>query len=361
MTNLTELPKEHSAALSAVANSQTAQAKDVRRAVIILTYTQTGNVSEAARRAGVCPNTARMWIGRYDRSGVDGLEDLDRSGSPKTHGPEVVLALTAAATSTPPRPHTVWTFELLAQHLNVSGYRVCPDWCRTTLATLDVNPTKTTGWLNRPTNPEALAEFGKRAEKVCDVLNAGVKPSVVRVALDEKTAIAARERTRADLPPAPGLLARREFEYVRHGVVNVQGAYNHDTGELLHRFTDSNNTEAFIVFVEQLLNMWAPDPNVVVELILDNGSSHTSKRAREFLTNHPQIRVVYTPVHASWLNLAELMFSALQRQVLTHGSWTSGQHLEAAISSWYGYKNKDPVPVQWTYQWEPKNYAETYK
>lgn len=296
------LPEDHRAHLSQIANSQTAPIRDVRRALIVLVYADTGCVASAARQAGVCATTAATWIGRYGAGGLDGLSDLPRSGAPPKHGPDVILACSAAATSAAPAPYTVWTFERLAAALAEQGHRVSPDWCRTTLADLDLNPTKTTGWLNRPTDPDAVAEFAQRAADVCKTLTAVAKPATVRVCLDEKTAIQARSRTCADRPAIPGFRVKREFEYVRHGVVNLQGAYNHDTGQVAARFTESNNTEAFITFVSDLLALWAPDPAVTVELVLDNGSSHTSKQARAYLANHPQIRVHYTPKHASWLN-----------------------------------------------------------
>ncbi len=52
--------------------------------------------------------------------------------------------------------------------------------------------------------------------------------------------------------------------------------------------------------------------------VVDNGSSHRGERAADELRErHPNIVVVHTPVHASWLNQVEIYFSIIQRKVLT--------------------------------------------
>ena len=52
--------------------------------------------------------------------------------------------------------------------------------------------------------------------------------------------------------------------------------------------------------------------------VLDNGSAHRGQRSVERLQGHwPNLILVHLPVHASWLNQAEIFFSILQRKVLT--------------------------------------------
>ncbi len=55
-------------------------------------------------------------------------------------------------------------------------------------------------------------------------------------------------------------------------------------------------------------------------LIIDNGSAHRGKRSIDRLQGAwPNLIVVHTPVHASWLNQAEIYFSVIQRKV--EGRW----------------------------------------
>lgn len=51
--------------------------------------------------------------------------------------------------------------------------------------------------------------------------------------------------------------------------------------------------------------------------VVDNGSSHRGQAAIDRLTRRfPNAVMVHTPIHASWLNQAEIYFSVAQHKVL---------------------------------------------
>jgi hypothetical protein len=51
--------------------------------------------------------------------------------------------------------------------------------------------------------------------------------------------------------------------------------------------------------------------------IVDNGSSHNGQRSIDRMsTAWPNARLVHLPVHASWLNQIEIVFSVIQRKVI---------------------------------------------
>jgi DDE superfamily endonuclease len=41
------------------------------------------------------------------------------------------------------------------------------------------------------------------------------------------------------------------------------------------------------------------DDELAIHIVLDNGSSHTSKASKAWLAAHPRLVVHYTPAHAS--------------------------------------------------------------
>ena len=52
-----------------------------------------------------------------------------------------------------------------------------------------------------------------------------------------------------------------------------------------------------------------------VFVIVDNGSAHRGKRSIDRLQDTcPNLVLVHTPIHASWLNQAEIYFSVVQRK-----------------------------------------------
>ena len=62
------------------------------------------------------------------------------------------------------------------------------------------------------------------------------------------------------------------------------------------------------------------DPALAIHLVIDNGSSHRSKATKNWVAEHSRF-VHHTPVHASWLNQVEALFSILTRKVLRRGEF----------------------------------------
>ena len=95
------------------------------------------------------------------------------------------------------------------------------------------------------------------------------------ISVDEKTGIQAKSRKHPGIPARPGRDARREFEYVRHGTISLIAAMNVTTGEVIAERIDRNDSAAFTAFLAMLHQMIPP--HLRIHLIMDNGSSHTSK------------------------------------------------------------------------------------
>ena len=72
-----------------------------------------------------------------------------------------------------------------------------------------------------------------------------------------------------------------------------------------------------IEWVLQLLDSYYTQ-DLTINIILDNHSIHRSTETMEYLASVRQDRFnfIFTPTHASWLNLIECFFSKLSRQAL---------------------------------------------
>ncbi|MCX4594804.1 transposase [Streptomyces sp. NBC_01340] len=108
-----------------------------------------------------------------------------------------------------------------------------------------------------------------------------------------------------------------------------------------------NNSVTFIRFL-RLLDR-AIDPALSIHLVMDNGSSHTSKATRAWLAGHPRFVVHHTPKHASWLNQVEISFSILARRLLRRGEFTSRQDLIDQIREFALAYDDEARPFRWTY------------
>jgi transposase len=246
----------------------------------------------------------------------------------------------ATVTSQLPEADTVWSHRLLAEHLRSDG--ISASQIGRMLADLDQKPHRVRGWLTRRPDPG----FFTKAAAVCDLYLHPPADSVV-ICIDEKTAIAARSRKHPDQPVQPGRPTRREFEYVRHGTVSIIAALDVHTGQILTEPIAKNDSVTFIRFLAMLHAHI--DAALTIHLVLDNGSSRTSKATKKWLREHPRFQATYTPAHASWLDQAELFFSILTRRLLRRGEFTSRQHLTDRIEDFVNVYNQTAKPYRWTY------------
>ena len=85
-------------------------------------------------------------------------------------------------------------------------------------------------------------------------------------------------------------------------------------------------------------------------MIVDNLSAHKTERVKQFLTNHPNVQLHYTPTYSSWLNQVELWFSKIERDVIARGIFTSVKDLARKILRYIRRYNDNPKPIKWTYR-----------
>ena len=328
--------------LEQITGAATSPQRLVLRAKIVLAAAAGTANAQIARDLGCSIAVVRAWRGRFAVRGIPGLFDKPRSGRPEVHGPSVRLAIIAVATSVPPEGESQWSHPLIAGHLRERGLAISAATVSRVLAEARVRPHKVRGWLNRADDPS----FWIRAGAVCR-LYLNPPPGTVLISVDEKTGIQAKSRKHPQLPARAGRDARREFEYVRHGTVSILAAMNVATGEVIAERVEKNNSAAFTAFLAMLHQMI--HPHLRIHLICDNGSSHTSRATRAWLSAHPRFEVTYTPKHASWLNMIEQWFGVLTRRLLRRGSFASRHDLDAQIIAFTIRHNKNARPYRWSY------------
>ena len=314
----------------------------VLRAKIVLAAWRGEANAQIARELGASVDTVRRWRHRFRRGGIPALLDRPRSGRPPIYGIEAQLLIVATVTEAAPQVDAQWTHRGIAEHLH-SQVGVSASQIGRILASFDVKPHRVRGWLNRPADPA----FHTKAQAVCALYLDPPAPDTVLFSVDEKTAMQARSRKRSTRPVRPGLIERREFEYVRHGTVSLMAAMNVTTGTVHPKIIKRNDSDTFIEFLTELAATLDPDKKI--HLILDNGSSHTSKKTRKWISQHPRFTVTYTPCHASWLNIIEIFFSILTRRMLRRGDFASRDDLIGKITTFIRVYNRTAKPFRWTY------------
>ena len=177
------------------------------------------------------------------------------------------------------------------------------------------------------------------------------KNSVV-LSFDEKTCIQALQRKHPDWPMLPGSPQRREFEYIRRGTQDLFAALNPHTGEVWAECRDRHTGDDVADFLAWLIGQ--QPARVRVHVVLDNLSAHRTEAVRKVIAKHRGRVVLHnTPTHASWLNMVELFFAEISRNVIRRGSFESIPDLQEKLLDYVDWNNENARPYNWTYTGQP--------
>lgn len=327
--------------------AHTTDHRDRVRARVVLLAADGVAGRQISRQVGLSEQAVCKWRQRYVARGLDGLVDRARSGRPPVYGPTDRLVLTAKATEERPEVDSQWSHASLADAMREAGVAMSASQVGRILAGLDIKAHLVREWLNRKDTPE----FWERAADVCGLYLSPPENAVV-LSIDEKTAIGARSRKYPTRPVGAGRVERREFEYVRHGTACLMAAMDVATGEVLATDALRNDSVHFISFLDEIDRV--VPPWLTIHVVMDNGSSHTSKKTKKWLAAHPRFVVHHTPAHASWLNQVEAFFSILSRKLLRRGEFDSRQDLVDKIMRFIADHDQTAKPFKWTYDAKPK-------
>jgi hypothetical protein len=170
------------------------------------------------------------------------------------------------------------------------------------------------------------------------------------VCADEKTSIQARCRCHPTLPPGKARMMRVEHEYRRRGALQYLAGYDVHRARVIGRMEPATGIEPFGRLVAQVMTTEPYASADRVFWIVDNGSSHRGHASvTRMMKAWPAARLVHLPVHASWLNQAEIFFSILQRKVLTPNDLTDLDALTARILAFQDRYNATATPFDWRF------------
>ncbi len=316
--------------------SRRARAEDVRRARVILMLADGESYSAIQDAVGCFPSYISRWKERFVREGVAGLRARYRGQPPRIMTPQLAARILDRTRRPPPDGSTHWSTRKLAKVLGVSHMMVARVWARAGL-----QPHRFRRYM-ASTDPDFET-------KAADIIGLYLNPPrhAAVFAFDEKSAIQALDRLQPVLPLSPGRAERHGFEYYRHGTLSLLAALDTRSGTVLGR-TVPRHTSA--VFVDFLAEVVASQPRgKEVYLILDNLSTHKTKRVAEFLAMHPHVHLHFTPTYASWLNQIELWFSKMERDLIARGIFRSVGDLRRKIMRYIREHNGHARPIRWTY------------
>lgn len=200
--------------------------------------------------------------------------------------------------------------------------------------------------------PAVGAEFVCRMEDVLDLYAEPYDATRPVVCFDETSKQLIAE-TRTPLPMEPGKPERVDYEYERKGTANLFLVTEPLSGWRHVDVTDRRTKPDFAQQMRELVDQHFPDANRI-RVVLDNLNTHTAAALYEAFPPAEARRILrklefhYTPLHGSWLNMAELEFSMLARQCLDRRIGDRDT-LVSEIMAWETARNQQRATIHWQF------------
>ena len=212
----------------------------------------------------------------------------------------------------------------------------------------ELKPWKVKGWV---IPPEQSSEFVANMEYVLDVYKMPYDEDFAVVCMDESPKQLIQEV--ASTPIKPGQEARMDYEYIRHGMVNIFMANEPLKGKRLVEITQRKTKTDWAKFIKRIADEVYPQAKKI-KLVMDNFKTHDASAFYE--TFEPQeakrlrdrFEFVYTPKHGSWLNMAEIELHVLNGQCLNRHI-ASEKEIKSEVDAWQNHRNNKTSKINWQF------------
>ena len=183
-------------------------------------------------------------------------------------------------------------------------------------------------------------------EDVLDVYQQPYDPLRPVVCLDETNRQLVEKQR---IPAKPGSVEREDYEYRRCGVVDLFVAFEPLACKRVVKLTHTRTAVDFAHFLRELVDIHYSHCEKIV-LVMDNLNIHSiaslykafePAQARRIIQ---RLEIHYTPIHASWLNMAEIEIGILSRQGLS-----SFELIARQVNAWTLQRNAVCSTVHWRF------------
>ncbi len=157
----------------------------------------------------------------------------------------------------------------------------------------------------------------------------------------------------ASTPIKQGQQARVDYEYIRHGMVNIFMANEPLKGKRLVEITEHKTKKDWAKFMKRIANEMYPEAKKI-RLVMDNFKTHNASAFYEAFEPEEAKRLwdrfefIFTPKHGSWLNMAEIELQVLNGQCLNRHIATI-QEITAEVKAWQNHRNNKTSTINWQF------------
>jgi transposase len=332
--------------------SGTARARTISRARILLKANEGWQDKEISQALDVSIPTVERVRKRFVFEGFEASLKQRRSQriySRKLDG-EQEARLIALVCSSPPEGYARWSLRLLADWVVQMKIidSISHETVRQVLDDNELKPWRREEWCI----PAADSEFVYHMEDVLDVYKRSVDPKRPLVCFDESPEQLVSE-TRQALPMVPGQSEKYDYEYRREGVANLFMFFAPLQNWRNVKVTEQRTKADWAYCMRDLTDIHFPQAEKIV-IVQDQLNTHSPACLYEVFAPAEAKRILdrlefhSTPKHGSWLNMAEIELSVLNRQCLNR-CIPSQTVLIRETEAWSLQRNNKQATVDWQF------------
>lgn len=189
-------------------------------------------------------------------------------------------------------------------------------------------------------------------EQVLDVYQRPYDPRFPVICMDESNKQLLGD-VQSPVPMQPGQAQREDCNYERHGTGNLFIAFEPACGQRHVTVTKRRTQPDWAFFIRTLVDEFYPTADRMTLVCDQLNTHHVASLYETFAPDEAhrlarKLEVVHTPKHGSWLNLAEIEFSALSRQCLDRRITDLGM-LAREVAAWEQERNAHATTVHWRF------------
>jgi transposase len=289
---------------------------------------------------------------KFFQEGMNVLKRKPVPGRPKKVDGRVEAEIMATALSDPPKGQAKWTLKMIADH--IVELEIIPSISHQTVKrTLKKKEVK--HWLTKKWKipPKANGDFAAQMEDVLETYEKPYDRERPVLCFDESNKQQIQDVIEP-IPAAPDRAKRIDAEYKRNGTSNIFMMFEPLTGYREATVTDRRTRNDFAFAMKDLADSERYCEAEKIIIVLDNlnihskGSLYTAFEPNEAKRIADRLEFHYVPKRGSWLNMAELEFSALSRQCLKRRI-KDQQMLKEEIAAWEADRNLQGIKGHWTF------------
>jgi hypothetical protein len=157
----------------------------------------------------------------------------------------------------------------------------------------------------------------------------------------------------ASTPIKPGQEARVDYEYIRHGMVNVFMASEPLKDKRLVEITEYKTKVGWARCMKRIADEMYPKAKRI-KMVMDNFNTHDGSAFYETFAPEEAKRLrdrfefIFTPKHGSWLNMAEIELHVLNGQCLSRHIATV-EEIRSEVDAWQNHRNSKNAKINWQF------------